>query len=101
MNNSVVVWKEPVGTVVPKGANTALEIAKVAQNLSTRDQKQIVTAFQSESYEMMAGFILNKALSQKKRALSSLGMAFVGEMLGRADLNEDSVPTVGISDSRQ
>lgn len=98
MNNSVVVWKEPTGAVVPKAADTALAIASVAKNLSTRDQKQIVTAYQSEAFEMMAGFVLNKALSQLKRALASLGMAFVGEMLGRADLNEDSVPTVSISD---
>lgn len=98
MNNSVVVWKEPTGTVVPKTAETALAIASVAKNLSTRDQKQIVTAFQSEAFEMMAGFVLNKALSQLKRALASLGMTFVGEMLGRADIDEDSVPTVSISD---
>ncbi|GKQ98675.1 hypothetical protein [Aeromonas hydrophila] len=97
MSNSVVIWKEPVGSIVPKSASTALAIAQVANNLSSRDQKQIVTAFQSEAFEMMAGFVLNKALSQLKRALASLGMAFVGEMLGRADLTEDSVPTVSIS----
>ncbi|KJV06361.1 hypothetical protein [Methylocucumis oryzae] len=97
MNNSVVVWKEPTGTIVPRDADSALAIATVAKSLSLRDQKQIVTAFQSEAFEMMAGFVLNKALSQLKRALASLGMAFVGEMLGRADLDEDSVPTVSIS----
>lgn len=98
MNNSVVVWKEPLGTIVPRDASTAASIAVVAKNLSSRDQHQIVTAFQSEAFEMMAGFVLNKALSQLKRALASLGMAFVGEMLGRADLHEDSVPAVSISD---
>lgn len=97
MNNSVVIWKEPAGAIVPKSASTAVAIAQVAKNLSSRDQRQIVTAFQSEAFEMMAGFVLNKALSQLKRALASLGMAFVGEMLGRADLTEDSVPTVSIS----
>jgi hypothetical protein len=98
MQNSVVVWKEPTGTVVPKTAETASQIAEVAKNLSSRDQKQIVAAFKSDAYEMMAGFVLNKALSQLKRALASLGMAFVGEMLGRADISEDSIPTASISD---
>lgn len=97
MSNSVVIWKEPSSALVPKDAADAMTIAAVAKNLSARDQKQIVNAFQSESFEMMAGFILNKALSQLKRALSLLGMAFVGEMLGRADLDDDSVPTVSIS----
>lgn len=96
--NTIVVWKEPQGTVVPKSADNALVIASVAKNLSSRDQKQIISAFQSESFEMMAGFVLNKALSQLKRALASMGMTFVGEMLGRADINEDSIPTVSISD---
>lgn len=96
--NAIVVWKEPQGTIVPKSADNALIIAGVAKNLSTRDQKQIVSAFEAESFEMMAGFVLNKTLSQLKRALASMGMTFVGEMLGRADINEDSVPTVSISD---
>lgn len=96
--STVVVWKEPQGAVVPRSADNAVSIAGVAKNLSSRDQKQIVSAFESESFEMMAGFVLNKALSQLKRALASMGMTFVGEMLGRADINEDSVPTVSISD---
>jgi hypothetical protein len=97
MVNSVVVWKEPVGTVVPKSASTADAIVSVAKTLSKRDQFQIVSAFQSESFEMLGGFVLNKALSQLKRQLASLGMEFVGEMLGRQDLDEDSLPTSSIS----
>jgi hypothetical protein len=98
MNNPVAVWKEPSGTLVPKDASTASEIAKVATTLSSRDQHQIVTAYNSQAYEMMALFVMNKAFSQLKRQLASLGMEFVGEMLGRPDLNEDSVPTVSLSD---
>ena len=98
MPNAVAVWTEPTGAVVPKSATTALEIAQVAKALTTRDQRQIVTAFKSEAFEMMAGFVLNKALSQLKRKLASLGMEFVGEMLGRQDLDANSIPTVSISD---
>jgi hypothetical protein len=97
MANSVVVWKEPTGTIVPRSATTVDAIARVAKGLSSRDQHQIVTAFQSESFEMVAGFVLNKTLSQLKRQLASLGMEFVGEMLGRPDINEESLPTSSIS----
>src|ERR1700722_11128837 len=97
MASSVVVWKEPTGTIVPSSATTAAAITRVAKTLSSRDQNQIITAYQSESYEMMAGFVLNKALSQLKRQLATLGMEFVGEMLGRQDINEDSLPTASIS----
>ena len=59
MPNAVAVWTEPTGAVVPKSATTALEIAQVAKALTTRDQRQIVTAFKSEAFEMMAGFVLH------------------------------------------
>ena len=98
MPNAVMVWTEPKGAIVPKDASTAPAIAGAAKSLSKRDVQQIVTAFDHQAYEMMSGFVLNKALSQLKRQLANLGMEFVGEMLGRPDLDEDSVPTVSISD---
>jgi hypothetical protein len=97
MPNALTVWTEPTGTVVPKSESAPPAIVGAARALTSRDQRQIVTAFESESYEMVAGFVLNKALSQLKKQLSSLGMEFVGEMLGRQDLSDDSIPTVSIS----
>ena len=97
MSNALTVWSEPMDTVVPKTATTPPMIISAAKALNLKDQRQIVTAFEAESYEMVAGFILNRALSQLKKQLSSLGMEFVGEMLGRQDLDTDSIPTVSIS----
>ncbi|MDR9820387.1 hypothetical protein RJJ63_13900 [Rhizobium hidalgonense] len=97
MSNTLTVWTEPTGTIVPKTADTPPAIVEVAKALTQRDQKQIVAAFQAGSYEMVAGFVLNKALSQLKKQLATLGMEFVGEMLGRQDLDDDSIPTVSIS----
>ena len=97
MPNALTVWSEPTGTIVSKSETAPRAIVTAAEALTVRDQRQIVTAFESESYEMVAGFVLNKALSQLKKQLSSLGMEFVGEMLGRQDLDEDSIPTVSIS----
>jgi hypothetical protein len=97
MANALTIWTEPTGTVVPKDESRPKEIVSVAQALTTRDQRQIVSAFEAESYEMLAGFVLNKALAQLKRQLATLGMEFVGEMLGRQDLDEDSIATVSIS----
>ncbi|WP_156389652.1 hypothetical protein [Methylobacterium sp. Leaf465] len=97
MPNALTVWAEPTGTVVPGSVSNAPDIVRVATGLTVRDHKQIVSAFEAESYEMVAGFVLNKALSQLKKQLSTLGMEFVGEMLGRQDLNDDSIPTVSIS----
>ena len=97
MANALTVWTEPTGTIVPKSEVNPPAIVSAAKALTARDQRQISTAFEAESYEMVAGFVLNKALSQLKKQLSSLGMEFVGEMLGRQDLDDDSIPTVSIS----
>jgi hypothetical protein len=97
MPNALTVWTEPAGAIVPKSESAPPAIVGAARALTVRDQRQIVTAFEAESYEMVAGFVLNKALSQLKKQLSSLGMEFVGEMLGRQDLSDDSIPTVSIS----
>ncbi len=97
MANALTVWTEPSGTIVPRSEMNPPAIVSAAKALTTRDQRQIATAFEAESYEMVASFVLNKALSQLKKQLSSLGMEFVGEMLGRQDLDEDSIPTVSIS----
>lgn len=97
MANALTVWTEPTGSLVSKSESAPPAIVGAAKALTTRDQRQIVTAFEAESYEMVAGFVLNKALSQLKKQLSSLGMEFVGEMLGRQDLDDDSIPTVSIS----
>ncbi len=97
MSSTLTVWTEPTSTIVPKSASNPPAIVAAAQALTQRDQKQIVAAFKTESYEMVAGFVLNKALSQLKKQLASLGMEFVGEMLGRQDLDDDAIPTVSIS----
>ncbi len=97
MPNSLTVWTEPTGTIVPKSVTAPPQIVEAARALTSRDQRQIIAAFNAESYEMVAGFVLNKALSQLKKQLASLGMEFVGEMLGRQDLDDDSIPTVSIS----
>lgn len=97
MPNALTIWTEPTGTVVPKDESRPIEIVSAAQALTTRDQRQIVAAFEARSYEMLAGFVLNKALAQLKRQLATLGMEFVGEMLGRQDLDEESIATASIS----
>jgi hypothetical protein len=55
-------------------------------------------AFDTEAYEMAATFVWAKAVAALKKQLAGLGMEFVGEMLGRTDLDEASNP---ITDLRE
>jgi hypothetical protein len=58
----------------------------------------IVNGLRNESYEMVSTFVWTKASAVLKKQISKLGMEFVGEMLGRPDLDEDSDPATSIAD---
>jgi len=47
---------------------------------------------------MVSTFVWAKAAAAMKKQLATLGMEFVGEMLGRQDLDADSDPTTAIAD---
>src|SRR5262249_16297198 len=49
-----------------------------------------------KAYEMAATFVWSKAMAALKKQLANLGMEFVGEMLGRTDLDEASNPITDI-----
>ncbi len=93
----ITLWSpaEPVAI----SASDPEEIVQFARpQLSTRDMTSIVRAFESESYEMVATFVWTKAAAVLKKQIATLGMDFVGEMLGRTDLDEDSDPAASIAD---
>jgi hypothetical protein len=97
-DKSLTVWSASDNVTIPAKASpsTMLEYAK--SQLSTRDMRSILSAIQTESYEMMATFVWSKAAAVLKKQLSSLGMEFVGEMLRRPDLTEDSDPATSVAD---
>jgi hypothetical protein len=90
-------WTEPKANL-PSTVRAPSDIVTYAVQLSPKDQRQIVSAFTTESYEMAAGFVLKRTLSTLKRQLASLGMQFIGEMLGRTDIDDSSSPSTSISD---
>ena len=86
---TLVVW-EAIQPVDLASTATPTEIAAKARALSARDVRSITTAFQSESYEMVSTFVWTRAITSLKKQIASLGMEFVGQMLGRPDINDDS-----------
>ncbi len=79
-------------------SETAADIASRAVQLTPWDRQAIVQAFGSGAVEMAATFVWSKAIAALKKQLSVLGMEFVGEMLGRTDLNESSNAITDIRD---
>lgn len=97
MTKALTHWTEPKANL-PSTVRAPSDIVSYAVQLSQKDQRQIVSAFTTESYEMAAGFVLKRTLSTLKRQLASLGMQFIGEMLGRSDIDDASSPSTSISD---
>ena len=96
MNENVLVPWSPIDPAVISPTAQPPDIVQLAVQLPERDQNAIVMAFKTGAYEMAATFVWSKALAALKKQLSTLGMEFVGEMLGRTDLDESSNPMTDI-----
>lgn len=97
MSEKIELWtpKEPAPL---SPSMEPAEIASMAIRLSKRDQRQVAKAFESDSYEMASTFVWTRTMALLKQQLASLGMEFVGEMLGRPDIDEDSLVEQTVTD---
>lgn len=97
--HSLALWNASDTVVIPTSTSTPAAIVEFAKpQLSNRDIKSIIAAFESESFEMVATFVWTKAAAALKKQLATLGMEFVGEMLARPDLDDDSDPSTCLAD---
>jgi len=97
-DNAIRPWSPEDATIIPRASEPDQIVTFARPHLTTRDMQSIVSAFTSESYEMVSAFVWSKAAAVLKKQISTLGMDFVGEMLGRPDLDEDSDPATSIAD---
>lgn len=98
-NNDLAVWAASDQVTIPASIKSVQDIVNYATaTLSKRDIKSIVSGFESGSFEMVSTFVWSKATATLKQQVSTLGMEFVGEMLGRPDLDADSDPASSIAD---
>lgn len=93
--NALVPWEQSNAVTLSPTAQLP-DIVHRAVQLNPRDRKALEMAFETEAYEMAATFVWSKAMAALKKQLAGLGMEFVGEMLGRTDLHEDSNPITDI-----
>lgn len=92
MSDSLTIW-EPVDVVViPPESNTPTAITQLAVQLAPADRDQIVFALEKGYFEMGINHLWIRAMSALKRELGALGCEFLGEMLGRPDIDESDDP---------
>jgi len=96
--NAIRPWSAREAAVIPAQSDPDQIVVLARPQLTKRDMDSIVSAFNNESFEMVSAFVWSKASAVLKKQISTLGMEFVGEMLGRQDLDEDSDPATSIGD---
>lgn len=89
-NNTPTLWTGSNGISIPTNINDPKGIIQYANPdfFPLKQQEQIVKAFQMEAYDMAAEFAWKKAMIKLKETLSTLGTKFLGEMMGRTDIDE-------------
>lgn len=96
--NSVALWTPNETATIPNGVNAPPKLVEYAIQLSSRDKQQIARGFEQGSYEMTMSYVWTKSMVALKRDLAKVGMIFIGELLGKSTLKDDTNPTTAISD---
>jgi len=89
MSEELTLWEPPDLEVIPANATSLPAITGCAVQLTERAQEQISSALERGDYEVGINYLWQKAMAALKRDLGSLGAEFVGEMLGRTDIDDD------------
>ena len=87
--SNLTLWQPETGELLPASAKSPMEIVNYAAQLTPRDQRQIVSAFDAGHFEMGVNYLWGKTINALMKELSSVGIGLLGEMLGRPDVTED------------
>ncbi len=90
-HSALVPWASQSPSVIPAGAEPP-QILQFAGGLRPTDADKVAKLFLSNDYDVAAEFIWRRGMSKMRSSLAALGMRFVGEMLGRSDIDETSSP---------
>lgn len=89
-NSALIPWTPTEAVPLPTENVEPDQLITYASQLSERDRLQVAQALKAGSYEMATNYIWQKAIAALQRRIASLGMDFVGEMLGRPDITAHS-----------
>jgi hypothetical protein len=87
--SEITLWQPDSTEILPNEAKTPTAITKYAIQLKSKDQTQIAFALDNGFYEMGMNYLWSKTEQALKTELSSVGITFIGEMLGKTDVSED------------
>lgn len=94
----IQIWQGPNGLELPANIKDANDLVPYANYLSSRERTQIIAAFQIEAFDMAAEYAWKKSMVKLKETIATLGMKFIGEMIGREDFDETTSVETEITD---
>ncbi len=97
-DNKLMLWQPEEVRTIPANINEPKQILMYAKQLSRREKDQIISGFEAQNYEIVVNFIWVKAMSTLKRELATVGVKFLGEMLGKINLSENEDIASAITD---
>lgn len=89
MNEIMRPWEASVQKRMPANIQDVTTIVGYGNNnLTLKQQKQIVGAYNMEAYDMAAEYAWKKAIIKLRGSLADLGMDFIAEFVQRDDIDE-------------
>lgn len=85
-----LIWIGSKGSLIPEKYTRPQEIITVANGLTKKQITDISRAFENGALDMGAEYTWRRSMIRLKSTLKSLGMAFIGEMLGDEEIDEFS-----------
>lgn len=96
--NEIQIWQGPNGLDLPPAIKEVNQVVPYANYLNERQKNQIVAAFQIEAFDMAAEYAWKKSMVKLKETIATLGMKFIGEMIGREDFDETTTIDTEVTD---
>ena len=90
-SHTLVPWNAPSSTIIPANAEPG-QILEYANALRPNELQTVAKLLENKDYSVAAEYVWRRGISKMRANLSNLGMKFVGEMLGRSDIDESSFP---------
>lgn len=89
MNEIIRPWVASTQNSMPANIKDIKGIVEYGNNnLTLKQQKQIVGAYNMEAYDMAAEYAWKKAIIKLRNSLANLGMDFIAEFVQRDDVDE-------------
>jgi len=96
--NAVVLWDASPIAVISDRITDPVQIAGSALLLRPRERSQIVANLRAGHFEVATTFIWQRTMNLLKKQLATLGNEFIGELLQRPDIDENSEIVTAVSD---